>query len=333
MDTTQVREEISREYNKLPEAFRSQLRLINKQFESSRRVQDTYTELKRRYGARAHFIELFIIAIFRTFRAPEMMEDNWLNQLSCYAPTWAGDEKRPSSVQLVKTLKNGKRVRVIEGRLCFPGNNKRCNMPVVVKWYQSDKRDITHEMGMYTRLKELGCDIPWFSQRFCFWQEPVLVIEKLEALSLDDDENELGVDVIRQLKFIHRFGVHCDLKPGNIMKKTQAGRKKFYVIDYGGVATTPLRDGYARWLWTPRWTSQKKHEKNQVTYPKNDLIELGYTMRDMQIDHDHGRAVKDKDPRSGFHGRLKKFMKKLESTPNYPTEKDYDSLISILSKK
>jgi len=151
--------------------------------------------------------------------------------------------------------------------------------PVVVKYYLSNDRTIKYEINIYNKLKNLGCPLlPWFSDEFMVLNERVLVLERLDPLDKDEDIYAVGKDVIDQLAYLHTFGIHCDIKPDNIMKKVIDGEMRYLLIDYGGVAIKREENGYRRWIWTRKYTSQCNSKNNHVTFPKNDFLELLYTL-------------------------------------------------------
>ena len=202
------------------------------------------------------------------------------------------------------------------------------DVPIVVKWYQSNKRDTLYEIGIYKKLRHLKCPVPWFSSTYEFWNSPVLVMERLQGLTKEDDEFEVAIEVIKQLRYLHQFGIHNDLKPGNIMKRMQNGKPVYFMIDHGGVATQPLGYGYRRWIWSPKWTCQRPHASNQITTPKHDFIELGYTMKTMQ-----NWTTGDNHIRSGFTDKLAKYMDRVvRIDEKNVTGKDYDDLIELLKE-
>jgi serine/threonine protein kinase len=204
--------------------------------------------------------------------------------------------------------------------------------PVVVKWYQSSKRDTTYELNFYQKLRGMGCDVPWFSSHYNFWGHKVMVLEKLSPLTQYDDEFKMGVHIIQQLRLLHRMGVHCDIKPQNVMKRQINKRTAQYLlIDFGGVATERLSYGYRRWLWSPKWTSQTPHEADQVVTEKNDFLELAYTMRAMQNWRDsHNQS--DGDVKRGFTGRLARYLKRVEEIDKrHVRDQDYTDLLRILT--
>ena len=147
-------------------------------------------------------------------------------------------------------------------------------------------------------------------------------MEKLQKLNSSDDPYMVGAHVIRQLQFLHTFGVHCDIKPGNIMKKGSL----YYLIDYGGVAKEKMGGGYRRWIWTPKWTSQRSHQKQQVCTAYNDFVELGFTMRHIQIwkKEEETCDVNKREIRTAFGGRLADYMRQVEKYGRHPPKECYD---------
>lgn len=201
---------------------------------------------------------------------------------------------------------------------------------VVVKWYKGDKRDCSYEAKIYEDLKEIGCSLPWFCTKFKFLNCQVIAIEKLEKLTVNDEEFEIGAAVLDQLKYIHKIGVHCDIKPLNIMKRVHKGKTTYFLIDFGGLTTQKSGHGYKRWLWSPKWCSQKSHTKDQITTAKNDFIELGYTMKAIQ----NWKIYNGKDGKykTGFTGRLAKYKQYVDKLDPYSPMKGnvHDELKTIL---
>ena len=150
-----------------------------------------------------------------------------------------------------------------------------------------------------------------------------------------DHEVDVGIDVLKALPFVHQIGVHCDIKPGNVMKGLgpNGESKFFYLIDYGGMAIEPEghgeNAGYHRWTWTSKWTSQKRGE--HLTYPVADLIELAYTMRTIQAKRRKEKNVDDS--RSGFRGRVRKYYEAVAKMDRFPKAEDYVTLTKILKGK
>lgn len=312
-------------YHNLPPPLKKQLSLLSSEFEDDPDVKSLANELYRRayrYYKRNSYRTTTLnlkkiahrIAMLRSIPSGDLLDEKWFPYVSCY-------DHRGHTVTLEKEITHGRYVYVIQGKLDG-------EIPVVVKWYQSNRRDTLYEISIYKRLRKMGCDTPWFSSSYRFWEAPVLVMEKLHPLSKDDNEFVVASEIMQQLTYLHQFGVHNDIKPNNIMKRISRGKAKYFLIDHGGVATVRLSYGYKRWIWSPKWTSQKMHAPNQVTTAKNDFLELAYTMKTIQ----NWRTGDDKI-RSGFSGRLAKFVERVEKiNPRDITEKDYTDLMKILQE-
>lgn len=313
------------------------------------RVQKQYVIICDRYGIHSNSsIPAFKLAIFEALNPLDLMDPAWFKLICCYSPERCHPQPRLGGIapsqhrfiilnKCIKPGKPGKSVRVMEGDICVDADGKqRCNIPVVVKLYQSERhieRNTSHEMAIYSKLKDVGCPVPWVSQKFLFWEQPVLVMRKLDVLDSTDDEYEVASQAIEQLEYLHKFAVHSDIKPGNIMKLWNDGEGiRYFVIDYGGATTIKFKDGYQRWIWSPRYTSQPRGEKQQVTYPKVDLLELAYTMRELQLIRSRDRH-NETDIKTGFKGRLKRYVKQVERLSNHPSADDYRALRSLLSKR
>lgn len=235
---------------------------------------------------------------------PELMNSKCLSFLYIY------HKKKDKRYHLEKPFSKGKHVRLL----------KTVEKPYIVKWYRSGDRTAAYEIEVYKRLKSLGCPLPYFSPNYLFWEEPVLVMEELSPLGKNEDVYKLGRQVIIQLSYLHTFGVHCDIKPDNILKRGET----YFLIDFGGVAQTKLKWGYKRWIWSKHWTSQVAHSKKQVASPKHDFKELAFTMNALKnpgVNH-----------REEFSGRLGEFIKRVDKIDKRRVlPKDYEDLIKILS--
>lgn len=206
--------------------------------------------------------------------------------------------------------------------ILFEGKRKGIGDDLVIKWYQSDSKNTSYEIDIYEKLRNLGARVPVFFTGFYFWETPVLVMEKLESVGKNDDPWEMGIQVLNQLKIVHRICIHNDIKPGNIMKRGST----YFLIDYGGVTTERLEWGFKRKVWSPKWTCQPIHGHNQITSPIHDFIELGFTMQSIEDER-----TNTKTKRGHWHGKMKRYMQAVESfNPKNIKLQDYDYLISIL---
>lgn len=169
-----------------------------------------------------------------------------------------------------------------DGQVYILSGKRDNGAEVVVKWYRSRHRDTSYEIGIYNRLRSIKATLPWFSSSYQFLNTPVLVMERLYPLTVEDDEFEVGAVILKQLMVVHKIGVHNDIKPGNIMKRMDNGVPIYFLIDYGGMTTERYGYGYRRGVWTYKWTCQIPHTKNQITTGYHDFVELLFTMRTMQ---------------------------------------------------
>lgn len=261
-------------------------------------------------------------AVYKENNVHNLLQSSLIRYMNCYSPD-------DVTVSLNRVIKSSQHAVVLEGKLS--------NRDVIVKWYQSKKRDCTYEAEIYQRMKDAGANTPWFSSKFMFWDKPVLVIERLQPLDHYDNPQKLGIHILKQLKFLHKFAVHCDIKPGNIMKRVSYDNGKMFtsyiLIDYGGVSTEKLEHGYRRWIWSPKYTSQPSHQRDQIATAVNDFVELGYTLRILQNwKKNHGKN--EGDFKKGYRGRMSKYVERVEKVnPKEVKDTDYDDLIAILKAK
>ena len=314
--------ELIQTYNSYPDALKDQIKLLKFKFNVSKDVENYYRHIiKETKGIKFSEHEkkiLFRLAILTIIKPYELLIDCFFTYVYCY--------KNNSKDKIIfnKLIKDGKHARVVKGK-DIKGNS------MVVKYYSSNKRDTCFEIGIYERLRDEGMmTLPYFDTEYFFWDSRVLVMEKLSKLNHKDDEYELAIQIIEQLKSVHMFGVHSDIKPENMMKKRNYKNKKtvYYLIDFGGVSNEKLEYGYRRYIWSPKWTCQKSHEKNQITTFKHDFIELGYTMRHIQ---NLKNKSKKGEIKSGYRGKLKKYMDFVSNIDEMNIPDDiHDQLIKVI---
>ena len=309
-------------YAQLPEPLKKQLAKLAPHFEEDSDVAPKTKELLRNLSSVSRkdgdlqgspSVRKIIqrVAMMQKIAPDFLFDEKWFPYVYCY-------NDKGHIVRLEKTITIGKHVFVMQGRLDD-------NIPVIVKWYQSGHRDTQYEIDVYKKLRNLRCPTPWFSSSYSFWDSPVLVMEKLEPLDEDDNPGKVAAEMLRQMKYLHKFGCHNDIKPGNIMKRVTSDGTQYFMIDHGGVALQKLRHGYRRWIWSPKWTCQRPHATNQVTTAKHDFIELGYTWKTME-----NWKTGNKEIRTGFRGTLAKFMERVaQINERHITTRDYDDLIEI----
>lgn len=323
------------QYELLPGNLKSQLDNIYRSFIDNEKVQKRYRQyIKKNSGLKKKDQrKYFKMSILETMSTMEILQPKWYPFISCYSEH---ENSHHGSIQLLKLIKTGKHACVIEGLLEYTlgKSAKVMHKPVIIKWYQSAKRNITYECDAYKKLEELGCPVPWFSTCYQAWNSPVLVMEKLANLSPNDDECIMGIHVIDQLRYLHTFAVHCDIKPQNIMKRKTENGNEYLLIDFGGISRDRLGDGYRRWVWSERWASQESHVKDQQVTCKADFIELAYTMQAV-ANWKKTHTRNDGQYKTVFNSKIKKYLDYVNTQIEDGIrikDKHYDNLIRILSK-
>lgn len=107
----------------------------------------------------------------------------------------------------------------------------------VVKWPKG------REELNYLEIQKRGGKTPIIKTGFTLGGIPLLVIEHLAGLDVQDDPVELVQQLLRtQLKYIHQFATHQDLKPDNIRKRINPdGTIEYFIIDMDLITTTMSR--------------------------------------------------------------------------------------------
>lgn len=331
------------EFDKLPQSIKTQIEKLQLRFGTDPRVVEKKKLVIKEFPGTGNEDIALKLAIFDTFETKDLLKDRYFDIIESF-------DMEGRRIRLEKVIHKGERVCVMKATL-YNDVDKKKPAPVICKWYQSDNKDTSYEVGIYKRLREIGCPIPWISSRFFIWKSPVLIMEQMESLDKHDNEYEMAAQVLEQLQYLHTFGIHNDLKPGNIMRvsntrpdmksdasKTKVSQSKekvksdkpaYKIIDHGGDTTERLKHGYLRRVWSPRYCCQPKRGKNQVTTPKHDFIELGYTMKAIQ-----NMRTGDKEIRGGFSGRLHDFMQRVKKVDEKNIKpEDYGDLIALCRKK
>lgn len=317
-------------YYELSAPCRKQCRILLKLLERDAKLRSAVKEYKPRDEKERKYAGCLAI---KAMPLLELLQDRRLYKaLYCYNTK----EGAPyGDFHFVDQIASGDHVCLVSGYVTF----KDVKVPMVMKYYRSAKRTIDYEINCYKMIAETGCQIPWVSGSYQLLGERVMIMERLYSIDESDRPEAIGSDVLKQLKFAHRLGVHNDLKPPNIMVRRRGyevyvGERKdalkYLIIDWGGMAREKLGPGYRRFIWNPKFTSQLKGGRNQVTGPFYDFLELGYTMNYLDGIR---RGKKRFDHRKEFSGRFKRYMdelKKYESDPFNLPEDIYERLTAIL---
>jgi hypothetical protein len=335
-----------KQYKDLPSEIKEQIAYLDKKFPTHPQIDRNARFLAKEGGLEDPKIAraLSILDFFDTY---EFLSKRFFEGIYAFD----GEGRRVELVEKLTKKKKIDHVCLFNG-VCHNPVDKAKSFPVVVKWYQSSRRDTDYEISMYCELRAIGCKIPWFSSSYLLWKTPVLIMEPLKPVTGDDDEFEVAAQVIQQFKKIHKKGIHNDIKPQNVMKRlykndsdkgADRGKWEYIVIDYGGMTTEKLekgdKKGWKRSVWSPKYTCQKPHpEDPQITTQWHDFKETGYMMKEIQ-NMRKGKKSKSKTTegkkkdiiRDGpFEGKLEIFMDYLKSIDKYKVKPEhYDNLISI----
>lgn len=259
-----------------------------------------------------------------------------------------------SYVKFLNVIKENEDVVLLNGVLYYNGTETN----VVCKYYYNRFRSIDYEIKIYKRLRNSvctrhagapcpsGCDhfcpVPWFSSDYKFLDQSILVMQELSPADNCEEWLRLGTDVLMQLRYLHQFGVHCDLKPPNIMMiegtRIVDAPIKYHIIDFGGCAIEPISDsygvGYRRFVSNKGFTSQPpQKDRIRVCTPYHDFLELGYVMAYLEIQYRKRNGQQTgNDHREHFYGKVKKYMSIVKSLNPYSIPASiYDELIRALN--
>lgn len=323
----------------LPDALKEQIKYLNEKYPTHPMI-----DRKARHLAREEEIDIKIardLAIYEFFDTRDFFHSRFFDGIFACEP-----EGRRVYLTEKLTKKKIERVCLFKGIL-INKKDKAKPLPVIVKWYESERKDTEYEISAYAELRKINCKTPWFSSSYMLWKTPVLVMEPLIEITHEDDEFEVAAQTLQELKIIHQKGIHNDIKRQNVMKRkykpdtkkgVDKGEWEYLVIDYGGMTTEKLGYGWKRSVWSPKYTCQKPHPKKpQITTPWHDFKETGYMMKDIQnlrtaANKGHKSTHGDKLPiREGFEGKLKTYMEYLheEIDKRDVQPEDYDNLIAI----
>ena len=328
-------------YKEFPQPVLEQIDYLNKKFPTHPQI-----DRKSRHVAKEENIDIKIarsLVIYEFFETRDFFHRRFFDGIFCSEP----DGRR---VYLNKklTVKKIERVCLFKGTLVNKKDNAK-PVPVIVKWYESERKDTEYEISIYCELRKINCKVPWFSSSYMLWKTPVLIMEPLEEITGEDDEFEVAAQVLQQFKIIHQKGIHNDIKRQNVMKRqykvdsnrgVDKGEWEYLVIDYGGMTIERLGYGWKRCVWSPKYTCQKPHPKKpQITTPWHDFKEVGIMIKDIQCLRDNKKKKskslhKDvdelRDPQF-WTGRLKTYMDHLHNEVDKKDVQmeDYDDLIAI----
>lgn len=249
------------------------------------------------------------------------------SSMFCYKPN-----KSPV-IRLLSIVKESSKIKkertgtvVLYGEM--EGFTASTDRKYIVKWFRGEKsiHSCEHEIGIYTAIYNISrTSLPWFSSSYRLWSDPVLVVEMLSPLDDDDNEVEVGIDILTHLKTIHQVCLHCDIKKDNIMKDVTGTSTCYYLIDFG--QSTLISEGKKNGTY-PRHVYTRGHYRDgwrSRTSIKTELIELFYVL---EVLYQNRIGASTKTPP---HLRAyKSVLMNEDEDPN--TRTIYDRLITALKK-
>lgn len=303
-------------YSNLDENFRAQLDRIYPHYSQKKEIRQFLSKISSFKLTDDQRKKITAYLIYRQLTPLDVTTDNMMGLMYAYS---TNHHDPPLILQSRITEKQ-------EGRVALFNTTNRT--PLVIKLYYNEyrRKSTSYENESY---KLLGFPEPCVSINYRIWDCPVLVMEKLERIAKNDNPYEVARQVLSQLKKVHKIGVHCDIKPLNIMRKGE----KYLLIDFGGFTYKKKADGYYRFTWSDKWTSQPRESTGcRVTYPKNDLLELAFTVRTLEMNRDGEVYSRTKDSyRTGFVGKLLNYVEFVKALPKFPSELDYDRAIDLFA--
>jgi hypothetical protein len=199
----------------------------------------------------------------------------------------------PYNPQTNKKLRFIKSISLVEHQNVFMVTEPETNTKWVLKWDSDNKDDDegaaaeNPEAAAYSRLEELGAQCPQQRRGFYVANIAVLVMEFLQPVDVTDNPIEVGRQLLTtQLKYIHTFGCHFDIKLDNIRKRVSAGAPLYFIIDMDLDTKREADGGYKRTHYSAAWTSQSMPPGitgcyTQLSSYRNDLAELCYVVHQL----------------------------------------------------
>lgn len=329
-------------YDRLPDIMKYQVELLSEELSKDKRVAEEYATWKREYenitfaGREISGKELrkllLMSCIFRYVSALKVSEEKTYPILEVY------NEAGVPIIRLTSLITEGSYVKLFRGRFIHErySGNWGTEKDVVVKLYESrdGKNNTAFEIDQYRMISDPS---PSLGINAYLWNVPVLIMKPMEKLSKNEDENEVGIQILQQLPVLHRYTTHSDLKVQNLMKetnsKTSQGKPEYRFIDLGGCARERMGNGFRRRTWSSHWALQKRGKV--MTNPKYDLLELGHTLTAIKYRRQHSTSRHPGLKKRTFTGRLKKYMSYVQKIDDLNTDyknygPHYKALIEIL---
>ena len=204
---------------------------------------------------------------------------------------------------------------------------------VSISWYNPEYSDIYDTLTVWNFIHESNIPTHYINLDYKFMGGYVFVQERLRVLDSTDynprNVYKLGIQILKILEIVHRYGVLCDLSPTNIGKDSKGD---YWIVSYKNFTDSSLYYGYLRTYWNKTWSSNIS-ESESVCTGKNDLLELGYLMNFLYLKNLEGDTIisNPKIITESLTPRIYKYMSVLKS--NIQLDSDiYGILIGILNE-
>ncbi len=221
------------EFLKLPLLVQSQVDMLADHLRVHAHVLEYFERLRHLYPEITIQNEVFSgdrlqrlllnAAVYRKVSALDVAVPSNLEYLTCY------NEMGVAIIRLEKIVTEGSYVKLFRGMFLdeqYAALNCKWDYrrPVMIKLHQS--KDGIHNTGFEIDVYRcLGDPRPSLGINCYLWNVPVLVMEPLEKLDTRDDENEVGIQMLEYLALVHQKTVVSDIKPDNIMRVPESGRR------------------------------------------------------------------------------------------------------------
>lgn len=178
-------------------------------------------------------------------------------------------------------------------------------------------REVKEEENSWILLGKEGGAIPDILPNYNIFGLEVLVVERLFRLDQTDDEYEIAKQLLaNQFPYLHKFAVHGDIKPDNIMKRIHTGAvpktPDYFIIDMD-VETTRKGEGFVRDHMTPLFNSARPGVGVPMTW-RDDIMEFLFTLNALALHRQYHH-----EPKVGVYGPGK-------LTSRYSIKAIYDTL-------
>jgi hypothetical protein len=216
------------EFENCPDILRHQIKIFSSGLlKDDKKVATEYNRWKQEFesvtlGGREvsgkELRDLFLHAcVFKYVSALKISEPDRFPALEIY------NEHGDPIIEINSLMTEGNFVKLFRGRFIDEkfSNGYGTEKDVVIKLYESrdNKNTTEYEVNIY---RKLGDPCPSLGVNAYLWNIPVLILRPMEKIGKDDDEIEVGVQILKQLPKLHRLvGTHSDFKLANVLRLSE----------------------------------------------------------------------------------------------------------------